>query len=47
MKIEVDNNDIRSIKKADRKKTALENKGYTLTKTIQVGLSKFIMIYNK
>ena len=39
--------DINSIKYAERKKNMLENKGYNLKKTRQIGFDKFLMKYER
>ncbi len=36
----------KSIKKAEKEKTKLENKGYNLLKTEQMSLNEFILYYN-
>jgi len=43
----INDNDLNSIKKSERLKAQLENKGFNLKKTIQIGLFKFKMIYEK
>ncbi len=35
----------KSIKSAEKKKMILENKGFNLKKTQQTGLNKFVLIY--
>jgi hypothetical protein len=46
-KIVMDDRSLKSIKLAERRKTILENKGYTLIKTRQVGLEKFELTYKR
>lgn len=47
MKIEINNNDPQSIKKAEKKKARLENLGFNLIKTEQYGVNKWILHYKK
>lgn len=42
----VDMNNLESIKRAEKKKTRLENKGHNLISTKQIGFNKFKFIYN-
>ena len=44
-RIEVDFSNLRSIKKAERMKMMLENKGYNLKSSRQVGFDKFVDEY--
>ena len=41
------NGDLESIKKAEIKKLKLENRGFNLKKTVQIGLNKFKLVYGK
>lgn len=42
----LDDTNIKSIRNAERQKTALENKGYSLISTQQVGFDKWVFKYN-
>ena len=46
-KIIVNWEDLKSIKKAERLKLNLENRGYNYVKTIREGLNKNLIIYEK
>ena len=43
--VKVNFTDRKSIKNAERKKRRLENKGFTLTRTIQKGINLFLLEY--
>jgi hypothetical protein len=45
--VEWDDNDIQSIEQAEREKAKLEDSGYNLLDTVQLGLSKWRLIYQK
>jgi len=47
VRVSWDDGDIKSEKNAERMKTRLENQGYTLVKTRQVGLKKWQLVYEK
>jgi len=43
----IDDENLESIKKAERLKTKLENECYNLIETLQIGLNKFKMVYER
>ena len=43
--IYIDYGNVKSIKKAEIEKTKLENKGYKLADTKQIGLNNFVLVY--
>ena len=47
VKINVDFNNLKSIAKADRKKSRLENEGYVQISMKPYGYDKFILVYQK
>jgi len=46
-KIQVDFNNQKSIVKAEKLKTALENKGYNLKSTKPLGFDKYLLVYEE
>jgi hypothetical protein len=46
-KIKIDYNDLRSIRKAEKTKSNLENSGFSMVKTIRINIDNYILIYKK